>query len=149
MLVDVVELYPVEAHARALDRDLLVGEQTAQGGDDLADHGQRPAAVDADLARQRIPPRTDPQMIRPGARSSRVEKVLARRAALRVQMSTTPEPILIRSVAAANAAIGTMASRTSRLSACQTALKPAASAWRTYSMPSPIGWASWRYRATG
>ena len=69
-----------------------------------------------------------PHRIRSGARSSSVENVLASRAALRVQMSMTPEPTLIRSVAAANAAIGTTASRTSRLSACQTASKPAASA---------------------
>ena len=69
-----------------------------------------------------------PHRMRPGARSSSVENVLARRAALRVQMSMTPEPILIRSVAAANAAIGTTASRTRRLSACQTASNPAASA---------------------
>ena len=73
--------------------------------------------------------------MRPGARSSSVENVLARRAALRVQMSMTPEPILIRSVAAANAAIGTTASRTRRLSACHTASNPAASARRTSSMP--------------
>ena len=66
--------------------------------------------------------------MRPGARSSSVENVLARRAVLRVQMSMTPEPTLIRSVAAAKAAIGTTASRTSRLSACHTASKPAASA---------------------
>ena len=69
-----------------------------------------------------------PRMIRPGARSSSVENVAASRAGLRVQQSTTPEPILIRSVTAAKAAIGTVASRTSRLSACQTASKPCASA---------------------
>ena len=69
-----------------------------------------------------------PHRILPGARSSSVENVLASRAALRVQMSITPDPTLIRSVAAANAAIGTTASRTSRLSACHTASKPAASA---------------------
>ena len=34
--------------------------------------------------------------MRPGARSSSVENVLARRAGLRVQQSITPEPILIR-----------------------------------------------------
>ena len=66
--------------------------------------------------------------MRPGARSSSVENVLARRAALRVQMSMTPEPTLMRSVVAAKAAIGTTASRTSRLSACHTASKPLASA---------------------
>ena len=43
---------------------------------------------------------------------------------LRVQLLITPEPTLIRSVTAAYAAIGTMASRTSRDSACQTASKP-------------------------
>ena len=69
-----------------------------------------------------------PRIIRPGARSSRVEKVDARRAGLRVQQSTTPDPILIVSVHAAKAAIGTTASRTSLESACQTASKPAASA---------------------
>ena len=90
-----------------------------------------------------------PHRIRSGARSSSVENVLASRAALRVQMSMTPEPTLIRSVAAANAAIGTTASRTSRLSACQTALKPAASARLTSSIPSRMSWASCRYSATG
>ena len=76
-----------------------------------------------------------PHRMRPGARSSSVENVLARRAALRVQMSMTPEPMRMRSVAAANAAIGTTASRTRRLSACHTAAKPSASARRTSSMP--------------
>ena len=90
-----------------------------------------------------------PHRMRPGARSSSVENVLARRAALRVQMSMTPEPTRIRSVAAANAAIGTTASRTSRLSACQTASKPSASARCTSSMPWRRSWASCRYRATG
>ena len=70
-----------------------------------------------------------PRITRPGARSSRVEKVAARRAGLRLQQSTTPEPTLMRSVTAANAAIGTVASRTSRLSACHTASKPLASAY--------------------
>ena len=55
-------------------------------------------------------------------------KVAARRAGLRLQQSATPEPTLMRSVTDANAAIGTVASRTSRLSACQTASKPRASA---------------------
>ena len=88
--------------------------------------------------------------MRPGARSSSVENVLARRAALRVQMSMTPEPILIRSVAAANAAIGTTASRTRRLSACHTASKPVRlGALRTSSMPVRMSWASCRYKATG
>jgi hypothetical protein len=63
-------------------------------------------------------------MTRPGARSSSVENVLASRAGLRVQMSMTPLPTLIRSVVAAKAAIGTTASRTRRLSACQTASNP-------------------------
>ena len=63
---------------------------------------------------------------------------------LRVQQFTTPEPTLMRSVTAANAAIGTVASRTSRLSACQTASNPASSACRTYSMPSRIGCLSCR-----
>ena len=67
-------------------------------------------------------------MMRPGARSSSVENVAANRAGLRLQQSATPEPILIRSVTEAKAAIGTVASRTRRLSACQTASKPCASA---------------------
>jgi len=50
-------------------------------------------------------------------------------------MSTTPDPILMRSVVAAKAAMGTTASRTSRLSACQTAENPAASACLTSSIP--------------
>ena len=66
-----------------------------------------------------------PRMTRPGARSSSVEKVAARNAGLRTHMLTTPEPSLMRSVAAPNAASGTVASRTSRLSACHTASKPA------------------------
>ncbi len=69
-----------------------------------------------------------PSRMRPGARSSRVAKVDARRAGLRVQQSTTPEPILTRSVTAAKAAMGMMASRTSRESACQMASKPLDSA---------------------
>ena len=89
-----------------------------------------------------------PQIMRPGARSSSVENVLARRAGLRVQQSITPEPILIRLVVAPNAAIGTTASRTNRLSACQTASKPFDSAYCTNSMPCLIECASWRYRAT-
>ncbi len=83
-------------------------------------------------------------MMRPGARSSRVENELARRAGLRVQMSMTPDPTRMRSVPAANAAIGTTASRTSRLSACQTAVNPFASASRAYCRPSRIPWASCR-----
>ena len=90
-----------------------------------------------------------PHRIRPGARSSSVENVLASRAALRVQTSMTPEPTLIRSVPAAKAAIGTTASRTRRLSACQTASKPHASARLVSSMPSRMSWASCRYNATG
>jgi len=78
-------------------------------------------------------------MIRPGARSSSVENVEARRAGLRVQQSTTPLPTLIRSVDAANAAIGTTASRTRRESACHTASKPCCSAYRAMAMPSRIG----------
>jgi hypothetical protein len=69
-----------------------------------------------------------PSLIRPGARSSRVEKVAASNPTFRVQEFTTPEPIAIRSVTAANAAIGTVASLTRRLSACQTASNPHASA---------------------
>ena len=57
-----------------------------------------------------------------------VEKVDARRAGLRVQQSTTPDPILMVSVHAAKAAMGTTASRTRRESACQTASKPRSSA---------------------
>ena len=78
-----------------------------------------------------------------------MENVLARRAGLRVQQSITPEPILIRSVVAANAAIGTTASRTSRLSACHTASNPFDSAYWTSSIPSRMVWASCRYSATG
>ena len=80
-----------------------------------------------------------PRMTRPGARSSSVENVDASRAGLRVQQSTTPEPILIVSVTAANAAIGTTASRTRRLSACHTASNPLASAYLANSIPSRIG----------
>ena len=72
-----------------------------------------------------------PRMIRPGARSSSVENVEASRAGLRVQQSTTPEPILMVSVQAAKAAMGTTASRTRRESACQTASKPRCSAYWT------------------
>ena len=90
-----------------------------------------------------------PHRMRPGARSSSVENVLARRAALRVQMSMTPEPTLIRSVAAANAAIGTTASRTRRLSACHTASKPGRLGLPDEPMPSRMSWASCRYSATG
>ena len=69
-----------------------------------------------------------PSLIRPGARSSSVEKVAASSPTLRVQLLTTPEPTAMRSVTAAYAAIGTVASRTRRLSACQTASNPHASA---------------------
>ena len=69
-----------------------------------------------------------PSLIRPGARSSSVENVAASRPTLRVHVLTTPEPMPIRSVTAAKAAIGTVASRTRRLSACHTASKPARSA---------------------
>jgi hypothetical protein len=76
----------------------------------------------------RIPQAPIPSSTRPGARSSSVTKVAARSPALRVQLFTTPEPTLIREVTAAKAAIGTVASRTSRLSACQTASNPRSSA---------------------
>ena len=89
-----------------------------------------------------------PEDARPGARSSSVENVAARRAGLRVQQSTTPEPTLIRSVTAANAAIGTVASRTNRLSACHTASNPLASARCAIAIPSRIWCASCRYTAT-
>src|SRR6266545_4871345 len=58
-----------------------------------------------------------PRMILPGARSSRVTNVAARSPTFLVQLFTTPEPTLIRFVTAANAAMGTVASRTNRLSA--------------------------------
>jgi len=77
-----------------------------------------------------------PQITRSGARSSSVRKVAANRPMLRVQLLITPEPTLMRLVEAANAAIGTIASRTSRLSACQTASKPLASAYCAYLIPS-------------
>ena len=54
---------------------------------------------------------------------------MASRPMLRVQLLMTPEPTLRRVVVAAKAAMGTMASRTSRLSACQTASKPFCSAY--------------------
>jgi hypothetical protein len=57
-----------------------------------------------------------------------VENVEARRAGLRDQTSITPEPIFKSDVTVANAAMGTVASRTSRLSACHTATNPCASA---------------------
>src|SRR6266496_221043 len=44
--------------------------------------------------------------------------------------------------------MGTVASRTSLLSACQTASKPCCSAYRAYPIPSRMGCLSWRYRAT-
>src|SRR5436309_10619408 len=44
--------------------------------------------------------------------------------------------------------MGTVASRTRRLSACHTASNPRASAWRTYSMAWRMGCLSWRYSAT-
>ena len=83
-----------------------------------------------------------PASTRPGARSSRVENSDASRAGLRVQMSMTPDPTAMRSVVAANAAMGTVASRTSRLSACHTAAKPRSSARDTNPMASRMGWAS-------
>src|SRR4029450_2231448 len=46
-------------------------------------------------------------------RSSSVTKVAARSPTFRVQLFTTPEPTLMRSVVAANAGIGTVGSRTS------------------------------------
>jgi len=55
---------------------------------------------------------------------------------LRVQLLITPDPILIFLVVAAKAAIGTIASRTRRLSACHTASKPFDSAYWAYLMPS-------------
>ncbi len=85
-----------------------------------------------------------PRITRPGARSSRVENVDANRAGLRVQLFTTPEPTLIVSVHDRKAAMGTVASRTRRLSACHTASKPCCSAYCEMVMPSRIGWASCR-----
>ena len=83
-----------------------------------------------------------PRMIRPGAKSSKVEKVDASLAGFRVQQSTTPEPIFIFSVSAANAAMGTTASRTRRESACHTASKPFDSAYCAYLIASLIECAS-------
>ena len=71
-----------------------------------------------------------------------MEKVEANRAGLRVQLFTTPEPTLMRSVVARNAAIGTVASRTNRLSACQTSAKPRSSAYCAWPMASRTEWAS-------
>ena len=85
-----------------------------------------------------------PQIMRPGARSSRVENIDARRAGLRVQMSITPDPILIVVVVAPKAAIGTLASRTSRESACHTASKPFDSAYWVCAIASSRGCASCR-----
>ena len=60
----------------------------------------------------------------------------ASRAGFRLQQSTTPEPTLMFFVTDAKAAIGTVASRTRRLSACHTASNPFDSAYWAYSMPS-------------
>ena len=76
--------------------------------------------------------------------SAIVENVAASRAGLRLHTSATPDPTLMRSVTDAKAAIGTVDSRTSRLSACHTASNPFDSAYRAKSMPSRIVWASWR-----
>jgi hypothetical protein len=57
-------------------------------------------------------------------------------------MSMTPDPTAMRSVVAANAAIGTVASRTSLLSACHTAANPSSSARRTKPIASRMGCAS-------
>src|SRR5579884_494874 len=89
-----------------------------------------------------------PHNTRPGARSSSVENVAAIMAGFRVQLLMTPLPTLMRSVTAAKAAMGTMASLTRRDSACHTASKPRASASRTKVMPSRMGCLSCRYRAT-
>src|SRR5260370_26137640 len=89
-----------------------------------------------------------PRMMRFGARSSSVKKVAASNPILRVQLLITPLPILMRDVTAANAAIGTIASRTRRDSACHTASKPRCSAYCAYAMPSRISCLSCRYIAT-
>ena len=89
-----------------------------------------------------------PQMMRSGARSSSVKKVAASKPILRVQLLITPLPIFMRDVTAAKAAIGTIASRTRRDSACHTASKPRCSAYCAYAMPSRISCLSCRYIAT-
>src|SRR6266851_5967369 len=89
-----------------------------------------------------------PQMMRFGARSSSVKKVAASNPILRVQLLITPLPIFMREVTAANAAMGTIASRTRRDSACHTASKPRCSAYCAYAMPSRISCLSCRYIAT-
>jgi hypothetical protein len=123
-LVHVVEFDAVEVDVESVERHGLVGEQSAHGVDDLAHHAQRLVTVDADLRRQRIPPRAEPQIIRPGARSSSVENVLAsRRRVARPDVDHTRAD-LDAVGGGANAAIGTTASRTSRLSACHTASNP-------------------------
>ena len=83
-----------------------------------------------------------PASTRPGARSSSVENRDASRAGLRVHTSITPDPTAMRSVVAAKAAMGTVASRTRRLSACHTAANPRSSARWTNAIASRIGWAS-------
>src|SRR5207249_3526750 len=89
-----------------------------------------------------------PQMMRLGARSSSVKKVAASKPILRVQLLITPLPTFMREVTAAKAAIGTIASRTRRDSACHTASKPRCSAYCAYAMPSRMVCLSCRYIAT-
>ena len=124
--MDDVDLDVVDVHELAVVRHALHVQQAAGDLDHLA-HGldgrrRRIPTFDAS-----VPPGADSELD-PGARSSSVEKVAASNPTFRVQEFTTPEPIAIRSVTAANAAIGTVTSRTRRLSACQTASKPLASA---------------------
>jgi hypothetical protein len=129
--VDDVDLHAVEVDELAVVGDPLHRQQPAGRLDDLAHGAQRPAPVDADLGGSGSHQAPRPSSTRPDASSSRVANVAASRPTFLVQIGITPAPTLIRRVTAANAAIGTVASRTSRLSACQTASKPHASAWRT------------------
>jgi hypothetical protein len=110
-------------------RSIASSRRVASTTSRMARNGRRRSTPTLEASGSHQAPR--PSSTRPGASSSRVANVAASRPTFLVQIGITPAPTLIRRVTAANAAIGTVASRTSRLSACQTASKPHASAWRT------------------
>jgi hypothetical protein len=60
--VDDVDLDVVEVHELPVEGDVLHREQPACGLDSLAHAEERTSAVDADLRRQRLPPRADAEL---------------------------------------------------------------------------------------
>ena len=76
--VDDVDLDVVEVHELAVEGDALHREQPPRRLDRLAHRLERVAAVDADLRRERLPPRADPELDPARARGRRASRTSPR-----------------------------------------------------------------------